>query len=103
MKDKIKNIAIQIKEEANKLSDNKLRDHFLSHFEGENVQSVKSITSDDIFHIVNNDFVFQIRNNVKFCPIHEVPAKVLLNQKNLKQVFIVNFLENEVVFKEVNK
>ncbi len=103
MKEKLKEIAYSIKEKANKMEDNKLREYFLSHFQGDKIQSVKSINSDDVFHIVNNEFVFQIRNNVKFCPIHEVPAKVLLNQKNIGQAIIVNFLESEVVFKEVNK
>ena len=103
MDEKIKNIANKIKDKANKMPDNKLREYFLSHFKEENVKSVKSITSDDYFHIVNDEYVFQLRNNVKFCPIHEVPAKVLLNRKNLDKVLIVNFLGNQVIYKEVYK
>lgn len=103
MKDKLKEIANKIKDSANSMEDSKLREYFLSHFDKDSVKSVKSVNSNDIFHIVNDEFVFQIRNNVKFCPIHEVPAKVLLNQKNIEQALIVNFLGTEVIFKEVNK
>ncbi len=103
MQQKLEKIAKTIKDEANKMSDNELREFFLSHFKDDRIKSVKSINSEDIFHIINDTFVFQIRNNVKFCPIHEVPAKVLLNQTNIQKAVIINFLENDVIFKEVNK
>ena len=103
MKEILKALANDIKNNANSLNDSELLIHFKDGLKDYKVETVKSINSNDFFHIIDNSFVFQIRNNVKFCPIHEVPAKVLLNQKNIKQALIINFLENDIVFKEINK
>ena len=103
MREILKKLANEIKYNANTLNDSDLFSHFKSGLKNYRIETVKSINSNDLFHIIDNSFVFQIRNNVKFCPIHEVPAKVLLNQKNIKQALIINFLESDIVFKEINK
>lgn len=103
MKNTLKEIAHDINDKANNLTNKEIFEHFKNRLQHNKIKTVRSINSNDLFHIIDDSFVFQIRNNVKFCPIHEVPAKVLLNQKNIEEALIINFLENNVIFKEVNK